>query len=587
MSFFNFDYIINGTPKKRLLNAYEKMKENYTESSAQEYLNTYKNEPLSFLLENSRIIFSEPYFGYNFYKENVIDNNYCSFTKLEEEYEKVQDYLEENGSLMNESQKNMYEELKTSLTTLLEHTKNTRIYANYIKEHVSDKFEELLSNVLYEYVKNDEKNDNDILELFETVENPIAFFTYIPYIIETTNSSSFNNVINVFCERASVPSTYDVNKWKTFVETTICGNKLANDVLYKEAVNNIQNKGSKIIFEYYMNTSLSDKIDELLEEKVKETNVIYNSPVSAINNIFYSIEESCIDEDENNTIKEEINMYKKIAYESSLDILISEFQQCDDTKDIAKGYSIINENLTLENAFEKLNQLTFESKLFTEDSDNDESNDDNKNEEDVSDDDDINSVNVNDDQKEETQGNDIGKKPQAPKPKNLANKIQNKAMDKEAKMQRDQSIRQRKGQDVINAAKAVTNIPKNVVNSINDQIKALDKKDDERRANFMKKPGFRKKAFRNLKLAILYGSAASVKLALVPTVALCRHFSKEKDRRIRNEVIRDIQTEIKVCEEKISDANANNDQQEKYRLIRIKDKLDAELVRVKTNSKYI
>ena len=60
-----------------------------------------------------------------------------------------------------------------------------------------------------------------------------------------------------------------------------------------------------------------------------------------------------------------------------------------------------------------------------------------------------------------------------------------------------------------------------------------------------------------------------------------------KDRRIRNETIRELNTEIKICEEKINDANANNDTQEKYRLIRIKDQLDAEMVRVKTNSKYV
>ena len=123
--------------------------------------------------------------------------------------------------------------------------------------------------------------------------------------------------------------------------------------------------------------------------------------------------------------------------------------------------------------------------------------------------------------------------------------------------------------------------------SIKKQIRTLDEADDERRKNYMTEPGFRKKAFRNLKLAILYGSAANVKLSLVPVVALARHYSKMKDRRMQNELAREIGTEIKVCEEKISDANAAGDTKEKYRLMRIKDQLDAELVRVKTNSKYV
>ena len=56
---------------------------------------------------------------------------------------------------------------------------------------------------------------------------------------------------------------------------------------------------------------------------------------------------------------------------------------------------------------------------------------------------------------------------------------------------------------------------------------------------------------------------------------------------MKNELVREIGTEIKICEEKINDANANGDTKEKYRLMRIKDQLDAELVRVKVNSKYV
>ena len=103
----------------------------------------------------------------------------------------------------------------------------------------------------------------------------------------------------------------------------------------------------------------------------------------------------------------------------------------------------------------------------------------------------------------------------------------------------------------------------------------------------MTEPGFRKKALRNLKLAMLYGSAAKIKLSLIPVVAITRHFSKMKDTRIRNELARELMTEIKVCDEKIQDANANGDHKEKYRLMRIKDKLHAEYVRVMVNSKYV
>ena len=103
----------------------------------------------------------------------------------------------------------------------------------------------------------------------------------------------------------------------------------------------------------------------------------------------------------------------------------------------------------------------------------------------------------------------------------------------------------------------------------------------------MIKPGFRKHMFKNLKLALLYGTAAHRKVSLIPVVMICRHFSKEKDKRIRNELERELETEIKVTDEKIADANSAGDQKEKYRLMRTKEQLSAELDRVKYNSSQI
>lgn len=570
MSIFDIDHIINGTPKKRLINAYEKMKENYTESSAQDFLNTYNNESLSFLLENSRMIFSEPYYGCKYYTEAMINNCHCAFTALEKEHEKIQNYLEENGSIMDGHQKEMYISLESSIQTLLDHTKNTRIYATYIKEKIDDRFEEKLSNLVLEYTKSDVKDEKEIIELFESVDNPIIFFTYAPYIMEMTNSTTLYSMVKDYCEKCSIPTSYDEDKWTTFVESVICGNKLSLDKVYHEAVNSIQNRDIRFIFEYFMNTSLNNVLNELVEEHVKESDVIYISPVSAINNIFFNIQESSLDVLENEEFKNKIDTYKGIIYESTLDIIITEYQQCDSTEEDALGYSIITESMSLDNAFDYINTQYSENNLYIE--------------EDADDDvDDMDIENLD----REIGGQIPGKKIKAPEPKNLSNKIQFNAMDKEVKWQQKNADRKQKGQELKNAAAAATAIPKNVMNDIKAQIREMDKADDERRKKYMTEPGFRKKAFRNLKLALLYGGTASVKLAFVPYVAFIRHLSKKKDRRIRNELVRELKTEIKVCEEKINDANARSDEQEKYRLIRIKDRLDAELARVKVNSKYV
>jgi hypothetical protein len=160
-------------------------------------------------------------------------------------------------------------------------------------------------------------------------------------------------------------------------------------------------------------------------------------------------------------------------------------------------------------------------------------------------------------------------------------------MDKEAQYYKKKSVANQKGQDIKNAVRAVGQVPMNLMKSIKEQIHSLDEKDDMRRKKYLAEPGFRKKAFHNLKLAILYGTSATVGLATLPITLMARHYSKQKDRRIRNEFLKEIETEIKICDEKISDAAGEGDKQEKYKLMRIKAKLENELLRIKMNSRYI
>ena len=160
-------------------------------------------------------------------------------------------------------------------------------------------------------------------------------------------------------------------------------------------------------------------------------------------------------------------------------------------------------------------------------------------------------------------------------------------MDKEVEHYKKKAERGRKNQSIKNAAKAVAAIPEDTVKSIQNVVSEWDKADDDRRKKYILKPGFRKKIFHNLKLALMYGAVGTCNLLLVPALAVIRHFSKIKDRRIRNELIREVETEIKITDEKISDANSNNDTDKKYKLMRIKSKLEEELARIKSNSKYI
>ena len=79
MSILNKDEILNGTPQKRFDKKYEELKKNYTEETAQEFYNTYKDESLSFILKNLSLILSEGcYFGAKFILD-IVNNNFIRF----------------------------------------------------------------------------------------------------------------------------------------------------------------------------------------------------------------------------------------------------------------------------------------------------------------------------------------------------------------------------------------------------------------------------------------------------------------------------------------------------------------------------
>lgn len=177
-------------------------------------------------------------------------------------------------------------------------------------------------------------------------------------------------------------------------------------------------------------------------------------------------------------------------------------------------------------------------------------------------------------------------KPTKPKT-DLATKIQNKALDHAAKDEERLAKSKEKTQKLKNAANAVSSTPKRVSDDLKKFVQDFDKWDDNRRKEFLLKPGYRHKIVKHLKKAITLGSVASVNLALVPFLAMINHCSKLKDKRIRNELAKELENEIHICEEKINDANSAGDNKSKYELMRIKDKLEAEKVRVRINSNYM
>lgn len=597
MSFVNKEKILNANPLKRLLIGYEKLKENFTEEAAYSYMSLYKDQPLSFLLENSELIFKEPYYGYDFYKTLMEGENveYPLFHQYDIEKGKVQNYLDQNKEKMSIKQAEMYEDLLSCLKDQEEKFKNCKTVCGYLQGEYPQLNADIpeLCDDLYDYNKCCTRGERDIVsrkikDKMCNIPNS-AYNLYAPFVNRATHDPSL--IARSDMEEIKDASVFRGENYKSefesYIESVFLVSKLFDDAVYEESVREVPNVTIRSIFTGYHKESAREQINNIVTEHVSQMETFYASPKASVNKIFNDVLDDAIYEEEFREAKEYCLGLQKIAYDKLSDIILYEYLDTTDLESPVSSYSFFDENMTVEEAMqmiiEKVNEINEELSYISEEEDNDldkelekyEKEFDEKNK------DDDKNTDKSDAEKYEP------KKVDAPKPKNLSNKIQFKAQDAEVKQMKKMGEKELKGQERKNALKAVAQLPKNIIDNIKKQIHKVDEKDDERRIKYMTEPGFRKKAFRNLKLAIMYGSAAQIKLAFVPITALTRHFSKEKDRRIRNELLNKLETEIKICDEKINDANSEGDKNEKYQLMRIKAKLERERLRVRTNSRYI
>ena len=577
MALFDKEYILNSNPTKRLRIAFENMKSNYNDSSAKAYMESYKEQPLAFIIENSRYIFSEPMYGLKFYTESVLSNDYAfMFTEYENEKEKIEDYIEENGNKMPEAQKKMYEDLLSLVTEKYNDSINTSTIISHACENESFKKEyDSFVESVYALKDNPEKIE-EIATLMESTKSADLFYALSPYLVKFNPSEidyRISSNMNRFFKECTIENhSINEDEWKHYIESVIIVSKLYNDDIYKEAVSSMRRRNS-MIFEGLAAESVKDQIDELFIEHITENagnnkfnastfNCFYSTPSNAVNRIFEDDDFYSIMKEENESFKMERTKLHNIAMNILFEYVTHDYHTADDLNSSITGYNYFTEGTSVENAFMELSNSSF---IATE------------------------SEETVDDEEVDNMERDIDqpKKANAPEAKNLAIKVQNAAMDKESKFYKKKADSERKGQEVKNAFKAVAAIPKNILDSIKNTLAQWDAMDDARREEYMKKPGFRKKYFRNLKLAIMYGAGASINLAAVPVIFMARRLSKQKDRRIRNKLVKDLETNIKLCDAKIEDAASEGNKDAKYQTMRIKAQLEQELLRVKTNSKYV
>lgn len=655
MTELNKDRIFNESSKKVLIREYEKLKEDYSKLNALQYKTLYENESLSFILENSRYIFSEPLKGYDFYK-GIVENVCIPFDKMEDEYQKVLEYVEDMKTSKNVSveQISAYESLLGVVTNVYESMKNSvNVYIN-IMENTECTLP--VYDALYEYERNTSDTAYDtLLGFIESADgSDIMDVIHIAARVPELSSNIYTYLESVYCDHPNTIEEYQIN---SFVTNTI--SRMMRDTFVKESVSTIGNMNLRHLIQGLSGVTASEMMESVTTEVVTNYKPAFADPQSAINRIFaddvYSemfkeqndeeklhrllcekeiismnlsfvlidqyleervypnllVERICIEshamtaipstyDGQIQVLQERYNDISKEIVEVATEPLMERYFSANGgpSKIVAQSIGITGDDsksVRKPDNVEKEVAKVYSPSTQKDDRDNVDDN--------VSDDNDTeDNVKLQEQKKRQTDKYskmDINDKEfssiseskyeelEKPEKKNIFQRIQNKALDANVQFKKKVAESRRTSVDVKNAGKAVAKIPMSVTDSIKKTVNEWDEMDDNRRKEYIIKPGFRKKYFKALKLCIMHYGAFAVNPVLNIVLAICQKFSHSKDIRIRNELVRELKAEIKVTEEKIEDAKANGDNKQKYQLMRIKEKLDAELVRVGVNSKYI
>jgi len=639
MPILDTEKILNGTDTKQIIHAYENLKSQYSDETARDYRTYYIGKPLSFIVKNAKYIIPEPQFGLPFVRwvAKAFPNPYRNMIAIKQ---CIEDYWMTNREKMHPSMEKMYADAVNEIGSILKsRSPESATEMCMFKDDVSDEFFDNCYAALCK--KRLENNDECATTLFGN-DVPYAgcndFDSYIkscPHQMKVMYMTPYAKELcleGVLCESYSSMinenSTGGDNKATNLVSCETVQNLVLSE-RFMEAVNQFSNIQLRTLVNGMIRADIADEIVTAFKEAAEDTiNPVYDSSRSAVNAI---MEESVFDEmykEERASTKAELLNMKHDVYESVRQTIQNYYVVLEETDILPETelFSVIKESMGIEgpisvgDAFKLINEAVSEveaneSSFFEKAGDgsankiiqrshrmyreidepvkkgSNNSSKDSDDEDALEEEDDEaelpKSTRVaSDDLPDSSNPNATNSKPQKVK-EGFLTKVQNKAMDAHKNSRKNSAKLRQTGTAVKNAGTAVLKIPAGLLNGLKDMIQGFDKMDDDRRKAYMMQPGYRKKVIKNLRVAATYGLAWHTKKMLIPVVWFGRKLSKEKNKRIRNEFARELDTEIKVTEAKIEDAMAAGDQKQRYQLIRIRDELARQKERVSTNGKYI
>jgi hypothetical protein len=125
-------------------------------------------------------------------------------------------------------------------------------------------------------------------------------------------------------------------------------------------------------------------------------------------------------------------------------------------------------------------------------------------------------------------------------------------------------------------------IPEHIDNLVNTTLDKIKKMDGEERRKRIIEGGLKLKLYKIIRNGILLGGAAAIHPAIaaigfVASVAI----DKNLDHKQRQQILHELENELIIVNEKIEDSRGDENKQKKYELMRIKNKLEDEITKIR------
>lgn len=628
------DRIINGTDRKKLINGFNNLKNDYNRIEAIKYSRLYENKPLSFILDNSNYIFTEGYKGYNFYK-NVMETATLPYDQYDVQLGKIHEYLCEYSDKMSSKQYNMYDELYTIIEDVRDLNKNAVELHSEMTKHTSDNAMKLYDSIYL--ARNGLITESEVeLEIDNAMfSNKCEFMDIVNCLVRNPDLGTPLNTYLELCYTENAHDTEEIIdncKIKNILE------RMMKDKVFNESVKSIRNTNLRFNLIGLSQLSDVDLLESVAYEHVNYFDPMFSTMDDAIERVYMDNYISEYNKEER--LLEKLDRQEKLisVYETVKDFVLFDLNNMN-SSDLYTGNDLTyktyleshNDLPSIESSLivlnDKINKLKAEyfsetvggrdgkgskaiqdmipEELKKPIKKKSKDNDDNTNDTDEnpfksgsskkreksskikvvtkSEDEEDNNDHDDDMDNSKTKEYEDNEKPKGSKIRDIESGIvkANSEINKVASSAKNVT---KHGKTIV---RGVTEIPREIIKGTQDLVDDLKLMDENRRKKYMLQPGNRKKWIGRVKAVSQYGTAIAINPLLVPLLAFYRKESKTTNKRLSNEMKVELDTLIKNCDDNI-DYFKSIDERDKANEWRMtKSKLEYTLARLRTNSKVI